>query len=125
MKEPNYLPGLAPKAPVKGFVEVETEKTLNALRASGAISDVNAGLAALALIAARNVDTMGAVGAPSGRASVLSSAKDIFLALMPESTQDSSESVLAGVLKAITNDNDADDSDSVGENFTNGKIATA
>ncbi|NMW64792.1 hypothetical protein HHJ78_04425 [Mobiluncus mulieris] len=102
----NYLPGFEPIPPGKGYVEQELEKTLGKLRDSKQIGDESAGMAALAIMAARSLDQMGAKGAPSGRAMLLNAAREIFASLQPEKTTTETETVLPDILKAIKDPTD-------------------
>ena len=96
----DYLPGFEPEPPSKGYVETETEKTIDNLRDNGLIGDESAGLCALAIMAARSLDQMGRKGAPSGRAMLLNAAREIFESIKPQGDP-SAGADLAGLLTAI------------------------
>lgn len=62
----------------KGYVERCLEHQVQRLYDAGNLDDRHAGTVALALVAARNVDSMGFVGKPSGRSMMIKAAKDVF-----------------------------------------------
>ncbi len=97
------------KEPAIGYVETETLKAIETLRETGLLGGESAGMVALAVIAARNVDRMGDRGAPSGRANLISSAKDCLESLIPEVKADVSTQRLQEVLTAIRDEPVDDD----------------
>lgn len=97
---PTYLPGLAPNNGELINVEKHLRTQVDKLRELGLITAAHEGTVALALLAARNVDTMGQAGAPSGRANLLKATADVF-AMLP--TADDVESdAAADIIAAIT-----------------------
>lgn len=82
---PVAVPGLEPETarPGIGYVEREMRTQIQRMAASGEVDDRHAGLIALAMVAARNVDTMGFEGRPSGRANMLRAAREVF-EMLPE-----------------------------------------
>ena len=76
-----YLPGFEPKKQgdhVPGFIEQETHRQIESLRAMGYIEDHHAGQVALAITTARALDQAQGKGAPSGYANLTRAMKEIF-----------------------------------------------
>lgn len=86
----------------KGYVERCLEKQVQRLFDAGNIDDRHSGTVALALVAARNVDSMGFVGRPSGRSMMIKAAKDVFELLpVPEvASADSLKELQALIIEA-------------------------
>lgn len=76
----------------KGYVERCLEKQITRLFDAGNIDDRHSGTVALALVAARNVDSMGFIGRPSGRSMMIKAAKDVF-ELLPAPEMASNDSL--------------------------------
>lgn len=85
-----------------GYVEAALIQQIDAMREHGHIDDRHAGTVALARVAAQQVDDMGLVGRPSGRANMLRAAREVF-ELLPEVEQDNAD-VFAQLLARITDD---------------------
>ena len=73
-----------------GYVEAALIQQITAMREHGHIDDRHAGTVALARVAAQQVDDMGLVGRPSGRANMLRAAREVF-ELLPEVEQDNAD----------------------------------
>lgn len=97
---PHYLPGLEPKEPEPGTVKHEMSKQIEKLREDKLITEAHAGIVALALLAAENVDRMGQIGAPSGRANLLKATADVFamLPVPPEGQSATVETIIAAIM---------------------------
>lgn len=93
--QPVILDGIEMPAPTyggPGFVEEAMRRQVAAMTSDGSIDERHAGAVALALVAARNADTMGDYGKPSGRAMMLTAITKVF-ELLPEAVE-ANESVM-------------------------------
>lgn len=90
-----FLAGLEMPAPVyggPGYVEQAMQRQIEAMHRSGDVDDRHAGALALAMVAARQIDTMGGAGRPSGRAMMLQAVVRV-MELLPE-VENASEDTL-------------------------------
>lgn len=91
-----------PKPEVKpGAVEIGVKNQLDALETAGHLTAEHAGVRALALTAARDVDMSTGVGAPSGRAQLLRTLNEI-LASLPVAPPAAEQDAFNAALEAIT-----------------------
>lgn len=84
-----------------GFVEEAMRRQIDAMQRDGSLDERHAGAVALALVAARNADTMGDFGKPSGRAMMLTAITKVF-ELLPEiemATEDTMDALLKELQK--------------------------
>lgn len=93
------LPGLELPALPNGDLEVEVRKQLDQLARLGYLEPHHAGLAALAIVTAQDIDRSKGRGAPSGRANLYRVMNEIFEAL-PQPEQ-ASKDALEQVLDAL------------------------
>lgn len=93
--QPTILDGIEMPTPTyggPGFVEDSMRRQIEAMTRDGSLDERHAGAVALALVAARNADTMGDYGKPSGRAMMLTAITKVF-ELLPEAAE-ANESVM-------------------------------
>lgn len=84
-----------------GYVETELGKQISRQQAAGEVDDRHAGIVALAVVAARNVDNMGYVGRPSGRANMLRAAREVF-EMLPEPETGQADDAFRGIVDSLT-----------------------
>lgn len=109
--QPVILDGIEMPAPTygaAGFVEAAMQRQVEALTNDGTLDERHAGAVALALVAARNADTMGDYGKPSGRAMMLTAITKVF-ELLPEAVE-ANESVM-DELTRLLQENDPEEAD--------------
>lgn len=94
----------APIAGAPGYVETAMRRQLDAMERAGNLDDRHAGAAALAMLAARNADSMGTVGRPSGRAMMLTAVTKV-LELLPE-VEEASDDTFAKLLEQLQDNDD-------------------
>lgn len=97
------LPGFEPPSPdarKPGYVEQETLKQIEALRALGYIEAHHSGQVALAIYTARQLDRMEGRGAASGQANLTRALKEVFELLpQPEAaTGDTFDAAIRAIL---------------------------
>lgn len=109
--QPLILEGIDMPAPTygsPGFVEEAMRRQIEALTKDGTLDERHSGATALALVAARNADTMGDYGKPSGRAMMLTAITKVF-ELLPEAVE-ANESVM-DELTRLLQENDPEEAD--------------
>jgi len=105
-EEQPTIPGLEPPTLQNGAVAAEVSRQVEKLRDLGYIEDHHAGLVALALATARDIDRSFGKGAPSGRANLLRVMNEILQTLpQPEMA---SKSKLDEVVDAMLHDDEDD-----------------
>lgn len=101
--EAQMLPGFnwtAPESGELGYVETETRKQIDSLKALGYIQEHHAGQVALAINTARQLDRLQGRGAASGQANLTRALKEVFEMLpQPEAaTGDTFEQAVQAIL---------------------------
>lgn len=76
----------------RGYVERALAEQVEAMRETGELDNRHSALVALAHSAARQVDSMGEIGRPSGRANMLRAAREVF-ELLPEATPEAHDAM--------------------------------